>query len=67
MFPPGYFLRIGAKGCRGMAKTPEKIELHPDAWARFERGADVVVKSPPQHRVAKKAKAKAKPKKKASK
>jgi hypothetical protein len=32
------------------------IELHPDAWARFERAAGVVAKSPPQHRVAKKKK-----------
>jgi hypothetical protein len=32
----------------------EKVELEPDAWQRFERAADVVVKSPPQHRVAKK-------------
>jgi hypothetical protein len=48
-----------------MAKAPAKeIELHPDAWARFERAADVVVKTPPQHRVAKKAVKKSKPKKK---
>jgi hypothetical protein len=40
-----------------MAKAPAKeIELHPDAWARFERAADVVAKSPPQHRTAKKDK-----------
>jgi hypothetical protein len=38
-----------------MAKAPAKeIELHPDAWERFERAAGVVAKSPPQHRVAKK-------------
>jgi hypothetical protein len=46
-----------------MAKlTPKKeeLELHPDAWARLERAADVVVKAPPQHRVAKKPKAKKK-------
>jgi hypothetical protein len=37
-----------------MAKDPAKdIELHPDAWARFERAAGVVAKTPPQHRVAK--------------
>jgi hypothetical protein len=30
------------------------LELHPDAWQRFERAAGVVAKSPPQHRVAKK-------------
>jgi hypothetical protein len=39
-----------------MAKVPTKeIELHPDAWARFERAAGVVAKTPPQHRLAKKA------------
>jgi hypothetical protein len=39
-----------------MAKSAQtkEIELHPDAWARFERAAGVVAKSPPQHRVAKK-------------
>jgi hypothetical protein len=50
----------------GMAKSnPKEIELHPDAWARFERAAGVVAKTPPQHRVAKKKKAK--PAKKAKK
>jgi hypothetical protein len=44
-----------------MVKAPTKeIELHPDAWARFERAAGVVAKSPPQHRVAKKKNAKKK-------
>jgi hypothetical protein len=34
-----------------MAKAPEKeIELHPDAWQRFEHAAGVVAKAPPQHR-----------------
>jgi hypothetical protein len=35
-----------------MPKTDPKKEpeLHPDAWARFERAVDVVAKSPPQHR-----------------
>jgi hypothetical protein len=32
------------------------IELHPDAWQRFERAAGVVAKTPPQHRLAKKKK-----------
>jgi hypothetical protein len=52
-----------------MAKDPTKeIELVPDAWARFERAAGVVAKTPPQHRVAKKKKAKkTKPKKKPGK
>jgi hypothetical protein len=43
-----------------MPDTPEKplkktsdVELHPDAWQRFERAAGVVAKSPPQHRKAK--------------
>jgi hypothetical protein len=47
-----------------MAKKPEvkEIELHPDAWQRFERAAGVVAKTPPQHRVTKKKK-KAKAKK----
>jgi hypothetical protein len=31
------------------AKDKEKIEMHPDAWSRFERAVDVVAKSPPQH------------------
>jgi hypothetical protein len=34
-----------------MAKSSGPIELHPDAWARFERAAGVVAKTPPQHRV----------------
>lgn len=29
----------------------KELELHPDAWKRFERAAGVVAKSPPQHRV----------------
>jgi hypothetical protein len=48
-----------------MAKAPEKeIELHPDAWARFERAVGTVAKSPPQHRVKEKTKAKKAAKKK---
>jgi len=41
-----------------MAKPDQKkeIELHSDAWARFERAAGVVAKSPPQHRAGKKKK-----------
>jgi hypothetical protein len=31
------------------AKEPE-IELHPDAWTRFERAVDTVLKSGPMHR-----------------
>jgi hypothetical protein len=36
-------------------KVSKDIELHPDAWARFERAIDVVAKSPPQHRIRKKS------------
>jgi hypothetical protein len=35
----------------------KESELHPDAWARFERAVDVVAKSPPQHRTKVKSKA----------
>jgi hypothetical protein len=34
--------------------SSKDIDCIPDAWARFERAADVVAKSPPQYRVAKK-------------
>jgi hypothetical protein len=27
-----------------------ELDLHPDAWQRFERAVDIVAKSPPQHR-----------------
>jgi hypothetical protein len=50
-----------------MTKKPnaiKEIELEPDAWRRFERAVDVVAKSPPQHRVAKKKLRKAPKKKK---
>jgi hypothetical protein len=45
----------------------KEIEFHPDAWARFERAAGLVAKSPPQHRVAKKKKTVRKAKKKPGK
>jgi hypothetical protein len=32
---------------------PKEIETLPDAWERFERAVDVVVKAKPNHRVAK--------------
>jgi hypothetical protein len=42
-----------------MAKSnPKNVEFEPDAWGRFERAVDVVVKSPPQHRTKAKPKAK---------
>jgi hypothetical protein len=34
------------------------VELHPDAWERFERAVSTVAKAPPQHRTAKKKAAK---------
>jgi hypothetical protein len=48
-----------------MAKpAPTKdLEVHPDAWGRFERAIETVAKAPPQHRVAKKPKAKKRPSK----
>jgi hypothetical protein len=39
-------------------KNAADSELHPDAWARFERAVDVVAKSPPQHRTKPKNKSK---------
>jgi hypothetical protein len=37
-----------------MTKAPKKdVDARPDAWKRFERAVDVVVKSPPKHRIAK--------------
>jgi hypothetical protein len=41
-----------------MSKSPDRtkeIELHPDAWERFERAAGVVAKTPSQHRVTNEA------------
>jgi hypothetical protein len=32
----------------------DEIELHPDAWERFEKAVDTVMRSPPRHRTAKK-------------
>jgi len=32
---------------------PEDIELHPDAWERFEKAVDTVMHSPPKPRPAK--------------
>src|ERR1700722_14231930 len=63
---------IRADGCTRerscMAKAPVKeIELHPDAWERFERAAGVVAKTPPQHRVKAKSKGTASPKKRVRK
>ena len=42
-------------GKSNQEKHPKEneIELVPDAWERFERAAEVVVKSPPQHREGK--------------
>ena len=41
-----------------MAKEPERLEFHPDAWARFERATKIVAKSPPRPKAAKKPRAK---------
>jgi hypothetical protein len=46
-----------------MTKAPQKeIELHPDAWSRFERAVDAAIKSGPQHRKSAKPKPKSKKK-----
>jgi hypothetical protein len=42
------------------------VELHPDAWQRFERAAEVVAKTPPQHRVKPTAKKDPRPVKKST-
>jgi hypothetical protein len=44
----------------------KEVELHPDAWARFERAIDVVAKSPPQHRAKSKGKRRKNPAKQKS-
>lgn len=38
----------------------KQLEFYPDAMERFERAVKAVAKSPPQHRLAKKKKAKKK-------
>jgi hypothetical protein len=32
--------------------APSDIESSPDAWEKFERAVDTVVKAPPQHKVS---------------
>ena len=49
-----------------MKQPTKEVELHSDAWARFERAIDTAMKSPPQHRKSSGARAK-KAKKKAKK
>jgi hypothetical protein len=44
-------------------KTLQDDEFHGDAWSRFERAVDVVVKSPPQHRTKTKRKTRKSPSK----
>jgi hypothetical protein len=41
--------------CSEYIRNSSGLELHPDVWQRIERAADVVAKSPPQHRVGKKS------------
>ncbi len=36
-----------------MTMKEKTSDTHEDAWKRFERAVDVVVKSPPQHKTAK--------------
>jgi hypothetical protein len=39
---------IGGMKDRKPAPKPENIELHPDAWERFEKAVDMVMRSPPR-------------------
>ena len=32
---------------------PDEIEVHPDAWERFEKAVETVMRSPSKHRTAK--------------
>jgi hypothetical protein len=45
----------GMKPKKPQPTTPheEGIELHPDAWERFERNVRKVMKAPPVHRTGK--------------
>jgi hypothetical protein len=45
------------RGCGGMKPSSEKksetkIEVDPDAWERFEKAVDTVMKAPPKHQAA---------------
>jgi hypothetical protein len=42
---------------KSTSKADGDLEIVPDAWERFEQAVDVVIKSGPQHKTAKKAKA----------
>lgn len=46
---------------KGEPPAPELGELFPDAWTRFERAVDTVIKSGPQHRQAITVKSKERP------
>lgn len=37
---------------KSTGKAKDNLEIVPDAWARFERAVDTVIKSGPQHRTA---------------
>jgi len=39
-------------------ETDKPVELHPDAWERFEKAMTVIGKAKPIHRPAKKKRAK---------
>jgi hypothetical protein len=43
----------------------QRVELEPDAWARFERFVQDIAKAGPQHRVAKQKPREGKPDRKA--
>jgi hypothetical protein len=51
--PPCYIEGMEKKPKRPTTPQEEGIELHPDAWERFERNVQKVMKAPPVHRTAK--------------
>lgn len=45
---------MATKAKKPLTRESDKDALHPDAWKRFERAVDDVMKAPPKHRVSKK-------------
>jgi hypothetical protein len=51
--PPCYIKGMEKKPKRPTTPEEEGTELHPDAWERFERNVQRVMKAPPVHRTGK--------------
>lgn len=45
--------KIGMMKTKSKPAKPDEIELHPDAWERFEKAVDAVMQSPPKPQRAK--------------